>query len=81
MKQKVEEILERIKPSLGGADVQLVEIENRTVTIKYYKPLSGSTCKLVMGSTTKKAMRDDAVEIVEEQLKKELPDIEKVIVL
>jgi hypothetical protein len=81
MKQKVEEILQRIKPSLGGADVQLVEIKNGTVTIKYYKPLSGSTCKLVMGSTTKKAMRDDAVEIVEEQLKKELPDIEKVIVL
>ena len=81
MRNGVEEVFNRIRSSLEGTDVLFIDIVKGVATIQYYKPLSGSNCHRVIGSSTKKEMKEEAIEIVREQLKKEVPEVEEVITL
>jgi Fe-S cluster biogenesis protein NfuA len=64
----VQEAIAKIKPSLRGTDVLLLDISGGVVKLK----ILTSSC----GSGIPKEM---AIEILEEQLKEELPEIEEVI--
>ena len=75
IKEKIEGMLARIKPSLGGTDVQLRDIGQGIVTIQYCKPLSNpSACHVDRTRTTKEIVR----EVLEDELKKVLPGFRKV---
>ena len=39
-KEEIEGVLARIRPSLGGADVELRDVNQRTVTVQHHRPLS-----------------------------------------
>ena len=75
IKEEIEGMLARIKPSLGGTDVQLRDISQGIVTIQYCKPLSNpSACHVDRTRTTKEIVR----EVLEDELKKVLPGFRKV---
>ena len=78
IKEEIESILARIKPSLGGADVQLRGISQGIVTVQYYRPLSNpSACHVDKTRTTKEIV----IEVLDDQLKKVVPGFRKVILL
>ncbi|NWF94020.1 MAG: hypothetical protein HXY46_14050 [Syntrophaceae bacterium] len=78
LSNKVEEIFSKVKPSLGGADVRLREIRQGVVMLKYYPPLSNpSACHVDRTLMSKEIIK----EVLEEQLKKLIPDFKEVILL
>ena len=78
LKKEIEGVLARIKPSLGGADVQLRDISQGIVTVQYYKPLSNSSaCHVDRTQTTKEIV----TEVLEDQLRKMVPGFRKVTLL
>ncbi|GAI25461.1 unnamed protein product [marine sediment metagenome] len=78
LEEEVEGILARIKPSLGGADVQLRDVSQGIVTLHYYRPLSNpSACHVDRTRTTKEIV----TEVLEDQLKKVVPGFKKVTLL
>jgi len=78
IKEEIEGILARIKPSLGGADVQLRDISQGIVTVQYYRPLSNRSACHVDGTRTTKEI---VIEVIEDQLKKVVPGFRKVTLL
>ena len=78
LNDKVENILSRIKPSLGGANVRLRSISDGMVTLEYHRPLSNpSACHVDRTRITKEIV----VEILEEDLKKVIPGLNKIVLL
>ena len=78
LNEKVENILYKIKPSLGGADVGLKDIGEGVVTLKYLRPLSNpSACHVDRTPITK----DIVIEILVDDLKKVIPGFKKVVLL
>ncbi len=78
LKEKVENILSKIKPSLGGADVRLKAIGEGVVTLAYYRPLSNpSACHVDRTRITKEIV----AEILEVHLGKVVPGFRKVVLL
>ena len=70
MQEKVEEVLDKIRPALikDGGNVELVEVNNGTVKLKLVRACAGcpmSTMTLKMG--------------IERILKQEIPEIEEVV--
>lgn len=78
LNEKVENILYRIKPSLGGADVRLKDTGEGVVTLEYLRPLSNpSACHVDRTRITKEIV----AEILEDDLKKVIPGLKKVVLL
>ena len=78
IKEEIEGMLVRIKPSLGGADVQLKDVSQGIVTVQYYRPLSNpSACHVDRTRTTKEIV----TEVLEDQLRKVIPGFRKVTLL
>jgi len=78
MKEEIESVLARIKPSLGGADVRLRGISQGIVTVQYYRPLSNpSACHVDRTRTTKEIV----AEVLEDQLKEVVPGFRKLTLL
>ncbi len=78
LNEKVENMLSKIKPSLGGAAVQLKDIGEGVVTLEYYRPLSNpSACHVDRTRITKEIV----VEILEDDLKEVIPGFRKVLLL
>jgi hypothetical protein len=78
LSKKVEDILYNVKSSLGGADVRLREIRRGVVTLEYYRPLSNpSACHVDRTLISKEIVK----EVLEDQLKKMIPDFKEVILL
>ncbi|NWG03741.1 MAG: hypothetical protein HXY44_12890 [Syntrophaceae bacterium] len=78
MNEKVENILFKIRSSLGGADVLLKDISEGIVTLEYYRPLSNpSACHVDRTRITKEIV----IEILEDHLKRAIPGLRKVILL
>jgi Fe-S cluster biogenesis protein NfuA len=71
MKEKVEKVLEKIRPFLqaDGGDVQLVEVNDATKTVKV--ALKGACGHCPSAMMTLKM-------VIEKKLKEEIPEIEKV---
>ena len=76
MREKVEEALARIRPRLGSADIQLVDVNGGMVTVQHFRQLSACDVR-TRGPITK----DLILEMLEEELKKEVPEIKGVIVV
>lgn len=70
MREKIEAALEKIRPSLvaDGGNIQLVDIENGTVTIR----MTGACGSCPMATYTLK-------QGIEKALKKEVPEVKEVI--
>jgi hypothetical protein len=78
LNEKVENILSRIKPSLGGANVLLKDIGEGVVTLEYHRPLSNpSACHVDRTPITKEIV----IEILEDDLKKVVPGLKRVVLL
>ncbi len=78
LNEKVENILSRIKPSLGGASILLKDIGEGVVTVEYLRPLSNpSACHVDRTPITKEIV----VEVLEDDLKKVIPGFRKVVLL
>ncbi len=78
LNEKVENILSRIKPSLGGADVRLKDIGEGIVTLEYLRQLSNpSACHVDRTPITKEIV----VEVLEDDLKKVIRGFRKVVLL
>jgi len=78
LKEMVENILTRIKPSLGGADVRLKDVDQGIITLEYYRPLSNpSACHVDRTRITKEMV----IEILEVHLKEVIPGFRKVVLL
>ncbi|MEJ2738263.1 MAG: hypothetical protein P8105_00215 [Dehalococcoidia bacterium] len=76
--ERIESILKNVKPSLGGADIRLKSIEKGIVTLEYHKSLSNpSACHVDRTKTTK----DMVIEIVEDDIKRIVPDFKKINIL
>jgi len=69
MKEKIEKVIEKIRPTLqvDGGDIQLVDVKNGIVKVK----LTGACCGCPMSQLTLK-------NYVEVTLKKEVPGIKSV---
>ncbi len=78
LKEEAESVLARIRRSLGGANVQLQDINQGIVTVQYHRPLSTpSACHVDRARTTKEIV----TEVPEDQLKKVVPGFRKVALL
>ena len=78
MEQEIEDVLARIRPSLGGADVRLKGVSQGVVTVQYFKPLSNpSACHV----DKTRATREIVAELLEDQLKKVVPGFRQVALL
>jgi hypothetical protein len=76
--ERVENILSRIKPSLGGAKVLLKDVGDGIVTCEYYRPLSNpSACHVDRTPITKEIV----IEILEDHLRNVIPGLKKVVLL
>ena len=76
MDEKVKEALIRIRPKLGSGDIQLVDINGKIVTVKYFEQVSACDIKQ-RGMITK----DLVTEMLEEELRRDIPEIAAVIVI
>ena len=76
MTERVEQALLGKRAKLGSADIKLIDINGGTVTLQYFKQLSACDIK-TRGVITK----DLVLEMVEEELKKEVPEIKEVIIV
>jgi hypothetical protein len=75
VKEKIEDVLDRVRPSLGGADIRFGSISEGIVTVEYYRPLSNpSACHVDRTQITE----DIIVEVLEDQLSKIIPGFESV---
>jgi len=78
VRQRIEKALAELQGSLGGGDVRLASIDNGVVTVQYRKPLSNpAACHVDRGQVT----IDIVHEVVEDRLKQDVPQIQKVIVV
>lgn len=75
LKKKIEDVLAKVSPSLGGADIQLRDIEHGIVALQYHRPLSNpSACHVDRTRITKKIV----IEVLEDQLREVVPGFKKV---
>jgi hypothetical protein len=75
LEKKIEDVLARVRPSLGGADIRFVDISLGIVTVEYYRPLSNpSACHVDRTQITK----DIIIEVLEDQLSKVVPGFKAV---
>lgn len=78
LNEKVENILSKMKPSLGGASVLLKDIGEGVVRLEYLRPLSNpSACHVDRTRMTKEIV----VEILEDELKEVIPGFRRVLLL
>jgi len=69
MRDKVQEVIDKIRPSLVGTDVVLIDISGGVVRLKVFTSSCGAP-----GPS-----KEMAISILEEQLKEEVPEIEEVV--
>jgi len=68
MREKVEAVLSKIRPALGGTSVSLVDVSNGVVRVE----ISVSSCAAGVS-------KEMAVELLEEELEKEVPEVKEVV--
>ena len=74
LREKVEEALKKLNPTLGGAEVRLEGIVDGVVTVRYLKPLvNPSACHVRWAGD-----RELAMEALEDVLKEVVPDFKGV---
>ena len=75
LEKKIETALDKVRPSLGGADIRFVNISQGIVIVEYYRPLSNPTaCHVDRTQITTDIIR----EVLEDQLSKVVPVLKTV---
>lgn len=78
MEQEIEGVLAGIRPSLGGVDVRLKGVSRGVVTVQYYRPPSNTSACHVDKT---RATREIVAELLEDQLKKVVPQFRELTLL
>ena len=68
MQEKVKEVLAKVRPGLGGTDVALMDVSEGVVKLRILTSNCGPSLP-----------EEIALEILEDQLKEEIPEVKKVI--
>ena len=76
MKEKIKEALDKIRPKLGSANVEFVELNGGVLTIKHFEQISACDIKS-RGLVTK----DVVLEMLEEELSNAVPEISEIKVI
>ena len=74
MREKVESVLRKMSPNLGTGEVQLMDITDGVVTIRYYE------VSLMEMQSKGMVTKETVIEIVEDALKKEIPEVKEVVI-
>ena len=78
LNERVDNILAKLKTSLGGADIRLKDIDKGVVTLEYYRPMSNpSACHVDRTKLTK----DILTELLEDEFKVIIPDFKSIVIL
>jgi len=78
LKEEVQGVLAEIRPSVGGANGELMDIDQGVVTVQYHRPLSNpSACHVDRTRTTKEIV----TQVLEDQPKRVVPGFRKVALL
>lgn len=77
IRSRIDDILSKTQPSLGGARIKLREIREGIVIIDYDKALANPSCHVNRTQTTEELV----AEILEDDLRAVVPNFEKVIVI
>lgn len=77
IRSKIDDILSKTEPSLGGARVKLREVREGIVIIDYCKAPANPSCHVNRTQTTEELV----AEILEDDLRAVVPNFEKVIVI
>lgn len=76
--EKVREALARLGTMLGGAKLELEEIKEGVVTVRYYRPLTNpSACHVERTRATK----DIVLEVLEDVLRGAMPGLKEVVLV
>ncbi|MFC1945114.1 NifU family protein [Chloroflexota bacterium] len=70
MRDKVEAVLSRIRPGLGGTQVSLVDINQGVVKVEIFIPICGSVVS-----------KELVVELLEEELPTAMPEFKELVVI
>ena len=76
MIEKIEQALAEIKPILGTGDIVLKDFRDGVVTIQFLKQISACDIK-----SRGKITPEFVLELIEGQLKEEVPEIKEVVVV
>jgi len=68
MREKVEAVLSKIRPGLGGTSISLVDISDGAVRVEIF-----------VSSCAAGVSKEMAVELLEEELEKEVPEVKEVV--
>ncbi|MFA4916565.1 MAG: NifU family protein [Syntrophales bacterium] len=68
MKKKVEEVIAKLRPLLGSADIAVKDISEGVLTLK-----------ILTSSCAEHVSIEMIIEIIEDQLKEDVPEIKKVV--
>lgn len=76
--EEIEEVLARLRPTLGGAEVKFESFNEGVVTLRYYPPLvNPAACHV----DRTKATKDIIAEVLEEEIKEVIPELKQVVLL
>lgn len=73
---QVNVVLDKVRPSLGGADIRLKEMRDGIVVVQFRKALTNSSCHVDRTRTTEEVV----AEVLEDELKQIVPGFDKVVV-
>ncbi len=68
MKEKVEAVLSKIRPGLGGTSVSLVDVSDGVVKVEIF-----------VSSCAPGVSEEMAIDLLEEELERDVPEVKKVI--
>jgi Fe-S cluster biogenesis protein NfuA len=68
MREKVEAVLSKIRPGLGGTSISLVDIRDGVVRVEIF-----------VSSCASGVSEEMAVELLEEELAREVPEVKEVV--
>ena len=78
LNEKIESILTKIRPSLGGANVRLKDIDKGVITLEYYRAISNP---LACHVDRTKLTKDILIESLEDEFKRIIPDFKSIVIL
>ena len=74
---RVNAVLDRVRSSLGGADIRLKEVRDGIVVVQFRKEITNRSCHASMTRTTEEVV----AEVLEDELKEAFEGFSKVVLV
>jgi hypothetical protein len=74
---RVNAVLDKVRSSLGGADIRLKEVRDGIVVVQFRKEITNRSCHASMTGTTEEVV----AEVLEDELKEAVDGFSKVVVV